>query len=387
MNASNPRVTLPDSGRLKAAPTSAHRRTAARTSAVLFCTALIAVACSRQAPSESTDDAQSAVAVAAQTVDTGTLRAVVQAGGLVVPAEGAEFLLVAPESARVLEITKAVGDTVASGEVLVRLELPGAAQELARQRADVASAQARLENARSGQTRTRDFVARGLVPRLDLDAADRELSEAQAAADRAEALFKAAENTSARGVVRAPFAGIVATRLHNPGDLVQPAVTDPILRIVDPRRMEVAASVAPADAARVLPGASARIANPADGTSFRLSVLNRAVASAATGGLVPVRLLPSEPLPIALDTPVAVEIDAEERTGVVFVSPDVVIRDGGQMVVMVAVGERAERRLVTTGLTTENRIEIVSGLTRGELVITQGQIGLADGARINVVVR
>jgi RND family efflux transporter MFP subunit len=377
MNASNTRATLHASGRLKAAPTSA----------VLLCTALMAVACGRQAPSESVDDRQTAVAVAAQPAATGSLRAVVQAGGLVVPAEGAEFLLVAPESARVLEITKAAGDPVASGEVLVRLDLPGAVQDLARQRADVAGAQARLESARNGHSRIRDFVARGLVPRLDLDAADRELSDAQAALDRANAQFTAADTAAGRGVVRAPFAGIVATRLHNPGDLVQPAVTDPILRIVDPRRMEVAASVAAADAARVLPGASARIANPTDGSSFRLSVINRSVASAATGGLVPVRLLPAEPLPIATDTPVAVEIDAEERTGVVFVSPDVVIRDGGQMVVMVAEGDRAQRRVVTTGLLTDDRIEIVSGLARGELVITQGQIGLADGALISVVIR
>jgi cobalt-zinc-cadmium efflux system membrane fusion protein len=347
----------------------------------------MAVGCSRPAPSERADDLQTAVAVAAQLVETGNLRAVVQAGGLVVPAEGAEFLLIAPESARVLEITRAVGEPVASGELLVRLDLPGAVQDVARQRADLAGAQARLESARGAQTRVRDFVARGLVPRLDLDTADRELSEAQDAVDRATSLFKAAETAAARSLVRAPFTGIVAARLHNPGDLVQPVATDPILRLVDPLRMEVAASVAVADASRVLPGASARIANPVDGSSFRLSVVNRSVASAATGGLVPVRLRPAKPLPIAADTAVAVEIDAEDRSGVVFVSPDVVIRDGGGTAVMVAVGDRAQRRPVTTGILTDDRLEIVSGLQPGELVITQGHIGLEDGAVISVVVR
>jgi hypothetical protein len=54
--------------------------------------------------------------------------------------------------------------------------------------------------------------------------------------------------------------------------------------------------------------------------------------------------------------------------------------------VMVAAGDRAARRPVTTGIATDAGVEVTSGLRAGELVITQGHIGLADGAAISVAV-
>jgi multidrug efflux pump subunit AcrA (membrane-fusion protein) len=55
--------------------------------------------------------------------------------------------------------------------------------------------------------------------------------------------------------------------------------------------------------------------------------------------------------------------------------------------VFVAVGDRAERRIVTTGVEDDQGVEILSGINRGDLVITRGQAGLADGATINAEVR
>jgi RND family efflux transporter MFP subunit len=356
--------------------------------AMLLCAAATLLpSCRREPAADQANQQPSAVPVAAQPARTSSMRAVIQASGVIVPAEGAEFVLIAPESARLIEVAKSPGDAVASGDALVRFELAGAVQDLARQRAELAAVQAQVENARAGQSRTRDLVARGLIPRIDLDRADRELADAQQAFDRATTLFKAAEAAAGRAVVRAPFAGIVAARLHNPGDLVQPTATDPILRIVDPARVEVLASVAAIDAPRVLPGATARMSNPAGGGSLRLTVAGRSPVSPATG-MASVRLVPAEPVTAAVDTAVAVEIDAEERSGVVFVAPELIVKgDDGTLAVMIANGDRAERRPITIGITTDSGIEITSGIRPGELLITQGQIGLADGAVISVVVR
>jgi cobalt-zinc-cadmium efflux system membrane fusion protein len=361
----------------------ARRRTTL--AAALLCTAAMMSGC-RRAPAASEGDRQpTTVAVAARAVQSGALRAVVQASGIVIPADGAEFLLIAPEPARLLEVAKAAGDTVAAGEVLARFELAGAAADVERQRAEVARLQAQVENARAGQARTRDLVARGLIPRNDLDISERELMDAQQSLERTTTIFTSAEAAASRAVVRAPFAGMVTARLHDPGDLVQPVVTDPVLRIVDPARVEILASVAAADAPRVLPGATSRIPNPAGGTSL-LTVAARTPVTAATG-MAAVRLVPAQPLAIAVDTPVAVEIDAEERSNVVFVPAEAIIEEDGRTAVMIAAGDRAERRQVTIGITTEAGVELTSGVRPGELLITQGHIGLADGAVISVAVR
>jgi RND family efflux transporter MFP subunit len=348
--------------------------------------ALTLVGCGRTAPPDNADEGPIAVPVAARPAETGSLRAVIRGSGVIVPAEGAEFLLVAPEPARILEITRAENDPVSSGDVLVRFDLQGASQDVARQRAELARVQAQLENTRLAQARVRDFVSRGLVARRDLETADRDLAEAQDAVTRATAAVAVADAAAARAIIRAPFSGIVARRLHNPGDIVQAAATDPVLRLVDPTRVEIVATVTAAEAPRVLQGASARLVNAVEGATVALSVASRGAAS-GNGDSVPVRLVSASPLTVPVDTAVAIEIDAEERAGVVFVAPEVIVRDGNESVVMVAVGDRAERRVVRTGVAVERRVEVVSGLRAGELVITQGHVGLPDGALINVAVR
>ena len=90
-----------------------------------------------------------------------------------------------------------------------------------RQEADIARAQARLENSRFTQTRARDLLDRGIISRREMEDADRDVADAQADVARAEAARTAADASMARATIRAPFAGIIAQRLHNPGDVVQ----------------------------------------------------------------------------------------------------------------------------------------------------------------------
>jgi len=107
---------------------------------------------------------------------------------------------------------------------------------------------------------------------------------------------------------------------------------------------------------------------------------------AAPGALPTVRLTFLKPSKLAVDARVDVEIDAEERHDVVFLPPEAVQQVDGQSVVMVAVDAHASRRVVTTGVTGNGQVEIVSGIRNGELVITRGQVGLADGALVSVAV-
>jgi RND family efflux transporter MFP subunit len=314
---------------------------------------------------------------------TSGIRAVVHATGIVTPSEGGEFLVVAPEPARIAEIAKAQGDAVASGEIVARFELPSATQEVARLAAELAAAEAQLENARINQGRIRDFTERGLVPRRDLETADRELADAQAAVDRIRAQHAAASAGAARAIVRAPFNGVVANRYHQPGDVVLSS-TDPVLRIVDPRRLEVVVSVPAADVARVVPGAPARIAAAAGVAPVELTVAARAGERVSPDGTMPFRLLFRESTMLPVDTRVEIDIDAEARANVVLVPAEALVRDGGQAAVLIANGSRAERRAVTTGLEDAQHVEITSGVRAGELVITRGHVGLGDGAAINV---
>lgn len=352
---------------------------------------LATAACGRSqpAPQESQDVSELTTPVAAIPAATGSVRSVIRATGVVTPAEGAEFLAVALEPGRILELPRGEGEAVNAGDVLVRFDTSAATAEISRRRADVDRARAMVEQTQITQGRTRDLFDRGIVSRREMENAERETAESQAEFRRADAARVASEQSLTRGVVRAPFAGVIVQRFHGPGDLVQGAATDPILRLIDPTRLEVEATVPKANAPNVLPGTSARITSLPTPVPLTVGAPSpgRRPAAADTS---PVRLLFAEPLPagttLPVDTSVDVEIDGQEHVGAVLIPVDAVIRTGTESIVMVAAGSAADRRVVVTGIVDGDRVEIVSGVNPGELVITRGHIGLADGAEISVAV-
>jgi RND family efflux transporter MFP subunit len=343
---------------------------------------LMVAACGPGAPEEV--ESETVVPVTIEPAQVGRIRAIIHATGTVTAAPGAEFVVVAPEAARITEMPKAEGDPVKTGDLLVRFEIPSAGAELERQRAEVERARARLENAKAAQARAHGLFERGIAARKEGEDTDRDLADAQAALAQAEAGRAAAETVASRATVRAPFGGVIARRSHNPGDFVEPASSDSVLRIVDPRRLEVTASIPIADLARVRLGAAARFVGAAAASRAGLTVASRpAVVDAATAA-APVRLAFKGATTLALGTPVEIDVEAEEHVDVVLIRLDAIVREGNEMAVFLAVDNKAQRRVIKTGIADEVHVEILSGVKAGEPVITHGQAGLPDGAAIMV---
>jgi RND family efflux transporter MFP subunit len=164
--------------------------------------------------------------------------------------------------------------------------------------------------------------------------------------------------------------------------VVEATASDPILRLVDPRRLEVTAYIPIAELARIVPGTTARIVG---GPDAALVVSSRSTAVDPGTGTVPMRLAFSAgPPPVAVGTPVELVFSAETRKGVLLVPRTAVVREGEETAVMVAADGKAARRVVELGLTDAAHAEVRSGLSAGDMVITQGQAGLPDGAAIAV---
>jgi len=349
--------------------------------AVLAITTL--TACHKQTADEV--DSETVVPVKTAPATLGTIRGVVHATGLTVPAPGAELVVVAPESARIVEIPHADGDHVKRGDVLVRFEIPTTAAEVQRQQAEVARAQAALANAMSARTRASELFDRGVAARKEVEDSTRAAAEAEAALAQARASLASAATVAARSIVRATFDGVVTKRLHNAGDLVEPTASDAVLRIVDLRRLEVVASVPLADASRVKTGAPASLAPASsDAPAVALKVLAAPAVVDAGTATIPVRLAFAAAANIPVGTPVQVDIQAEQHRDVVLVPAAAIVREGEETAVFVAKDAKAQRRPVEIGLGDGTHVEILSGLKAGEPVIVDGQAGLPDGAAITV---
>ena len=354
----------------------------------LFCAFLLlaagTAACRRSASKEA--ESEPPIPVVTEAVQLGNIRAVVSATAVVEALPGADFAAIAPVEGRIVEIPKKAGDTVKAGDVLVRFEFPalraeGTARAAAARRADLW-----LQNAKVVQARVQKLLAIGAASQRELDEADHEVSDAGAEVAVYAAAQGAADAVGQRTTIHAPFDGVVAERLHEPGDLVGSSTTDVIVRVIDPRQVEVVASVRVADAGRFADGASARGVSTTRPAPEPLRVVSRAQAEAGATA-VPVRLAFLEPTALTPGTELGVEIDAEQRSNVALVPVVAVVKDGSTSSVFVAVGPQARKRQVVLGVEDAERVEVRSGVRAGELIVTQGLSNLRDGTAITITPR
>lgn len=349
---------------------------------LLILAAVFACACGRDTAEEV--DSETVVPVTTAAAITGDIRATITVTGIVTAAPDADQVVIAPQPARIAELPKAEGDRVRAGDVLVRFEIPELVAGVAARRAEVTRAQARLDNAGAAHTRAHDLFDRGVAARKEMEDADRELADARAGVTEARAALGASESSAGRAIVRARFDGVVAKRSHNPGDLVEAAASDPVLRVVDPRRLEVTAAVPIPDVSRIAIGAAGELRGSAGAAPIALTVISRPAAVDPGTAAVPIRLSFAVPDVAPIGTPVQVTINAEEHRHVILVPAAAVIHEADDTAVFIANGDKAERRAVTLGLTNHEQAEIISGVKAGEPVIIRGQAGLPDGATIKV---
>jgi len=351
---------------------------------VVFAALLAAAACGKPAAEETESEAP--VPVKVEEAMLGSIRGVVHATGVISPAPDGELIVIAPEAGRIIDIPRAEGERVAKGDVVVRFEIPSLTADVQRQAAEVQRAQAALATAKANQVRQQQLFDRGIAARKDVEDADRMVADAEAAVGQAEASRAAAITAASRATVRAAFNGVIAKRFHNPGDLVEPAASDPVLRLIDPRRLEVVASVPLSEAPRVVIGAGGWMKAVVTGSAdLALKVVSRPAQVEQGTATIPVRLAfvaPQTTLPAG--TPAQVDVDAEQHTNVVLVPAAAIVREGEETAVLVAMGGKAHRRPVQIGLSDGSDAEILSGVKAGEMVIVEGQAGLPDGATITI---
>ena len=347
--------------------------------------ALVAVllACGCHDKEREETETEAPVPVETELARLGTIQGVIAATGLVSAAPGAEQLVTAPQSARIMAMPKAVGDTVRKGELLVSFDAPSLRAEVTAKSAAVAEAHARLDNAQKSEVRIAGLFERGVAASKELEDARKELRSAEAAVMQAEGESAAATQLGERATVRALFDGAVSLRTHNVGDLVEGG-GDPMLRVIDPSRLQIEAAVPLADIGRVKLGSAARIRLSRDAPAAAAATVQSvpAALNAATG-TAPVRLSLKADAHLPAGLPVQVEIDAEQHAEVVTIPTRALVRDKGKVFAYVVDAEKkARRREVVVGVEGNGEIEIRSGVKAGEPVVVRGQQSLPDGAAV-----
>ncbi len=263
----------------------------------------------------------------------------------------------------VVEVRAAVGDQVAEGEVLVRVEGPAAEARLRQARAAYAQANRLVE-------RLHPLHEEGAISDQELENA---LTQRELAASELSAAREALTLTS-------PLSGTVTEVNAREGMIPDPGA--PLVLIADLSMVVVRARVSPSDARRIEVGRPARL--PADEVSNdeAMGEVERiALQADPLTRLVEVEIMFPREAGLVPGTFETVEVRLDLREDVIHL-PEAALDDEG---VWVVVGDRAERREVVAGVTADGRVEVVEGLEEGERVVIEGATLLEDGSRVRVL--
>ena len=347
---------------------------------LLFLLLFLLPACHHPAPEAV--ETEEAVPVTLATAHAGPIRPVVSATGQIKPAVGAELLVIPPQEARIAAFPKAVGDRVRRGEVLVRFEIPSLEADASARRSDLARAEAQLTASRQNLARLSGLLERGIAARREVEDARRDVAQAEATVSEARGATSAAGRLAGREVVRAPFDGVIVARTRQVGDIVDPSAPEPLLRVIDPSRLQVEAAVPSGDLGRVETGNPAKVR----GSGFpeeSAHVIARPPAVDPATGTALARLAFDVPTRRPAGLAVEVEILGPERPAAVLVPAEALVQEGDHSYLFVVDSQKkAHRREVTVGVTAGGQAEILSGVQAGEAVVARGQTGLPDGATV-----
>jgi RND family efflux transporter MFP subunit len=184
--------------------------------------------------------------------------------------------------------------------------------------------------------------------------------------------------------LRSSITGVVSERRADPGAMATPG--QPILTVVDIRRLWLDVPVQEEQAAQVAPGlpAEARFdAQPDRVYRGRVIRINPAAnpQSRSVTARVEVENTDRRIKPGMFGR---VRLVTQRHPDVLVVPREAIVREGENAFVFVADGETAVRKPVEPGREMEDVIEIRSGIRPAEPVIIQGHQQLKDGARIRV---
>ncbi len=163
-----------------------------------------------------------------------------------------QMLLNARVAGEVTDVPVREGQSVAAGALLLRQDNREMSARLAQAEASVQSTRSELENSRAQYEKFLQLSMKSYFARSELERANTQVEVYRSQLKANEAAVVMAKKSLQDASLMAPFSGIVAERMVEPGQLVMP--NTPLLRVVDLREMELAIQLPSSEMARVRNG-------------------------------------------------------------------------------------------------------------------------------------
>lgn len=310
-------------------------------------------------------------------------------------------------AAAVTENRGALEQAQAQYETTTKASLP---EDLKKAELDAKAAKESFDAQQKMYESRKTLFQQGALPRKDLDAAAVALAQARAQSDvaqqhlasleavgrqatlksaggqlaSAEGKYKGARAQLSYTEIRSPIDGVVTDRPVWPGET--PTSGTPLITVMDTSSVVARAHIPQEQAALVKVGDPATIIAPdVAPVAGKVVIVSPALDQSSTTVQVWVEV-PNKAGALRPGSTVQVRIVARTIDDALAIPEQAVLKvpDGGASVMLVNKEGKAEKKDVTTGIVSGDKIQIIKGLLEGETVITTGAYGLPDGTQVKV---
>jgi len=307
----------------------------------------------------------------------------VRATGRVVSA--ASVAVRAQVSGQIVAARFTEGQPVRKGDVLLEIDRRPYEAALAEARANLARDEARARNARDDAGRLAQLAEKEFVTRQQAEAAAANAAALTATLDASRAAVQRAELDLAWCTVRAPISGRTGRLLVQPGNLIAAGAADLVsIEQVKPvwAAFPIPARHLPALRARATPATA--LVRPEGGTRdlpATVEFVDNAV-DPATGTVLLKARLPNEDESLWPGQVVEVRLRLSDGERSVVVPTGAVAAGQQGDYVWVVKDGAAALRPITVAQAGEQETVVAGGLAAGEQVVTEGQLRLVPGAKV-----
>jgi HlyD family secretion protein len=277
---------------------------------------------------------------------------------------------------------------------------------------DLAQATANLNLAQSSVDSRAQLFGQGAIPGRDLDTAKASLVQAQAAHEIAKQHLEAVQKisrkaalesaqgqlTSARGKylgaeaqlsyteIRSPISGVVTDRPLFAGETA--AAGTPVITVMDTSALLAKLHLSQIQAQQLTLGASASIAvaGLTAPVPAKVSLISPALDPGSTTVEVWLRIENPQGT-LKAGTPVHATITGRKAAGALVIPAEAVqtAPDGVSKFVMIITPEgKAAKRTVTLGIQTPASVQVLTGVSTTDTIITTGAYGLDEGTKVKI---
>jgi len=280
-----------------------------------------------------------------------------------------------------------IGDPVKKDQVLLTIRSNDIAARKAQVEANILESEAAYASAEKDYNRITQLFAVQSASQKELDDITTHYKMMQAKLKAVKQLKPEVDEMLRHTVIRAPYDGVVASKMVNIGDMANPGI--PLLSIESSGVFEVTAKVPETEINQIKKGEEVKVLIRAlnqPELKGRVIQVNQSLRFSGSQYDVKIELIPNAGQKLQIRSGMFANVHIQNGNESCILIPEEAFIKRGQLTGLWAVNQQNEAllRWVRTGKQFGNKLEILSGISNGEKYISNAEGRLYDGIKINV---